>query len=250
MALDQDLIMDNTQSTINIAVCDDDESVLIEVREYLAQFFCSNFDFGTRVLCCRSGDELLGSKYSPDIVFLDIEMQGTSGIETAKRLKAASENCIVIFMTSHTSYVSDSFRVGAFQFLVKPIAQSEFDIDLSRALDAYKKIHDSVFVTSAGEKISLRYSEIFYIESMRRKLILHTDAGSFEYYESLKNVIQKFNMYNFYQTHKSFIVNMDKIRIIKKDKIVLINGNEVFLSKNFRSEFITTYTQYMERRAI
>lgn len=241
--------MQNTQNTINIAVCDDDERILTQVREYIAAFFRRNF-FKASVLSLHSGDDLLMLSGHLDIVFLDIEMQGISGIETAKCLRTINENCIIVFMTSHTSYVSDSFRVGAFQFLQKPLTQSEFDIDLGRAVDAYRKLHDTVPVSSAGEKVSLRYGEIFFIESMLRKLKVHTENSEYEYYESLRNISQKLNLYHFYQTHKSFIVNMDKIRIIKKDRIVLTNGDEVYLSKNYRSEFITAYAQYMEKRAI
>ena len=66
-------------------------------------------------------EKLLNFTEKPDILFLDIEMNGINGIETGKIIKQKNPNCIIFFVTSHNNYITDIFRLDSFQFLQKPI---------------------------------------------------------------------------------------------------------------------------------
>lgn len=118
---------------MNIAVCDDDKIILKMIQHMIKNAKPSNTeDFA--VTTFYTGEDLLsaikGSKYIParhfDIIFLDIQMAGINGIETAKAIRADDEETVLIFITAIKQYVFEAFDVSAFHYLLKPINQQKF----------------------------------------------------------------------------------------------------------------------------
>ena len=106
---------------MNIAVCDDLPEYRERLKELLEPYAAAN---GLEISEFSRGEDLLAACEEGtdwDIVFLDIEMDGITGIETGKRLRRLQRDAIVIFITSYVNYVSDAFRQDAFQFLLKPV---------------------------------------------------------------------------------------------------------------------------------
>lgn len=79
--------------------------------------------------CFASGDEFLraGGREGYQVVFLDICMEGTNGIETAQRLRAADPDLLIVFVTSSPEYVWDAFPVHPFDYLLKPYKEEKFE---------------------------------------------------------------------------------------------------------------------------
>ena len=73
-----------------------------------------------------SGEKLIASGSKPDVLFLDIQMPGMDGMETAKMLRQDNEDMILIFVTAAEEYVFQAFDVGAFHYLVKPFSDEKF----------------------------------------------------------------------------------------------------------------------------
>ena len=106
---------------LNIAICDDEKIIREQIKE-LAEKEMPD-------VCARlyeTGDALLAAGKQFDIVFLDIQMEGTDGIETAKRLRQREEDTILIFITGIREYVFEAFDVAAFHYLLKPIEEDKF----------------------------------------------------------------------------------------------------------------------------
>ena len=106
---------------MRIAVCDDDK----EIRDMLAEKIGKLYPEADLWLY-RSGEELLSSDKEPDILLLDIQMPGKSGMETAKELRRKSRKAIIIFVTALDDFVFQAFDVGAFHYLVKPFDDGKF----------------------------------------------------------------------------------------------------------------------------
>ena len=86
-----------------------------------------------------SGDELIASGSKPDILFLDIQMPGMDGMETAKMLRQDNENMILIFVTAAEEYVFQAFDVGAFHYLVKPFSDEKLKEVVTKAVHNIKR---------------------------------------------------------------------------------------------------------------
>ena len=105
---------------LNIAICDDEKIIREQIKE-LAEKEMPGVCAGLY----ETGDALLAAGKQFDIVFLDIQMEGTDGIETAKRLRQRDEDTILIFITGIREYVFEAFDVAAFHYLLKPIEEDK-----------------------------------------------------------------------------------------------------------------------------
>ncbi len=158
---------------LNIAICDDEKVIREQIkgtgRKRNAGRMC-------RII--RDGDALLAAGKQFDIVFLDIQMEGTDGIETAKRLRQRDEDTILIFITGIREYVFEAFDVAAFHYLLKPIEEEKFREVFRRAgreLEKRKsKRRETVFIKTRNRSFSLEKDSILYIESRGKKVEIHT----------------------------------------------------------------------------
>ena len=130
---------------LNIAICDDEKIIREQIKE-LAEKEMPDVCAGLY----ETGDALLAAGKQFDIVFLDIQMEGTDGIETAKRLRQRDEDTILIFITGIREYVFEAFDVAAFHYLLKPVEEDKFrDVFRREERDEEMKSAESVrFVRS------------------------------------------------------------------------------------------------------
>lgn len=168
---------------MNIAVCDDEKIV----REYIKKLI-ENYTDNVEVYSFESGCEMLKSELEFDIVFLDIEMKGMSGMETAQRIRERQETAgqrknIIIFVTAFLEYMEDAFDVNAYHYLVKPIDEKKLLEGLNRAMKevciSKEQSNRYIIVKNQGIKTKLFLKDILYIESSNKKIIIHTtNSGS------------------------------------------------------------------------
>ena len=102
---------------MRIAICDDEVSMVQILEEKIKKLLPDAV-----IDKYLSGDELIASGSKPDILFLDIQMPGMDGMETAKMLRQDNEDMILVFVTAAEAYVFQAFDVGAFHYLVKPFS--------------------------------------------------------------------------------------------------------------------------------
>lgn len=120
---------------MKICVCDDDKYTAEKIRNLIKEQIP---EYQVEVYSC--GEEILSGD-SFDIAFLDIQMSGASGIDTAAELKKRFPDIIIIFISSYSDYVTDAFSLEAFQYLVKPVDRDKFCEIFHKALESYKKAH-------------------------------------------------------------------------------------------------------------
>ena len=119
---------------MQIAICDDEKNIRELICDKVkTQFPEAEIDFYS------SGDELLLSDKPMDILFLDIQMSGRNGMETARELRKKDKRTIIIFITATEEYVFQAFDVGAFHYIVKPIDDEKFTDVLCRAVEEFEK---------------------------------------------------------------------------------------------------------------
>ncbi len=227
---------------ISIAVIDDEQSCIDEVVKLLQKYFPQDLEF--EIFQFLSGTDFLLNEKGYDIIFMDIEMEKISGVTTIQKFKIDYPNAIVFFVTSHNNYIAEIFRLGTFQFLQKPINEEDFKIDINRAVKLYKENHHKIEIKENGAIIELNIMDILYIEVYQKKIKIHTEKKKFEHNGSIYYYENKLSGYGFAKSHKSYLINMQKIQSIKRDKVTLNNLEEVPLSRNYKQIFLNNYNKY------
>lgn len=168
------------------------------------------------------------TRRKPDIIFLDIEMNGISGLNIAQTLP--KESCI-IFTTAHTQYALDGFELDAVDFLHKPFAYERFEIAMEKAFRRIKERGNTqkcIVIKQEYNNISVPLSDILYIEAMENYVkIFRTGGGYILSHTSLKSIQDKLPD-EFLHIHRSYIISLEKIEIFSKKKIKLV-GMDKFL---------------------
>ena len=233
------------QKMINVAICDDDISVAGRIERMLQNIAKRNFiDIDTEVFWNgKQLVELVEDRTYFDIIFLDIEIGKEDGITVARRIRRTDRKTLIVYVTSHENYMKESFSVRPFQFLVKPVSESQMEICFK---EAYEEINseDSYFRYSyqrVSHKIPI--CDILFFESSRRKIRIITEKGEFELYGKLNDIEKslKKSKVAFLRVHQSFLVNYKHVDELGYDFVVLDNGKQISISEDRRKNISQEY---------
>lgn len=231
---------------MNIAVVDDEKLILKQIGGLIEKQMPN---------CCLdtyvTGDELLGAGKRFDIVFLDIQMDGMDGIETAKRLRKRQDDIVLIFVTGNREYVFDALDLYAFHYLLKPVDENKFREVLERAAEEVGKKKEKRFLFLKKRNLTLDQADILYIESRAKKVEIHTDGFKdiIEIYATMEELEGQLGE-DFYRCHRSYIVNMAHITEYDNGTITITNGDNVYLTKKKYGDFVKTYMWYLQNGGI
>lgn len=237
---------------MKIAVCDDNNTTYIHIKEYLSEFFLNVEELSlNELLYFSDGLQLL--EYSersdiPDIIFLDIEMMHSNGIDVAKKLRSFEKETIIIFVSAHKEYVFDAFRCEALHFLVKPIDSVDFEDCFNRAVHKYTTMHSTLPLKWKFERANIAVSDVLYVESYRGHIIVHTTEGTEDVVGKLKDFFAFLQPHGFMRIHHGYIVNMQHIRRFGSDSVLLSNGESVMMSVRKRSDALKIYDNFLQKR--
>ena len=197
----------------------------------------------------ESGDQLLLADGQHDIVFLDIQMKGRNGIDTARLLRQRSEHVVLVFVTGIKDYVFEAFDVAALHYLLKPIEKEKFEEVLERALrEAEKHRTDEagfLLVKTRNRTVSVPKGSILYVESRGKKAEVHTGKDAVQMYAAL-NALEAELGAGFYRCHRGYLVNMAYVSEYYHDRILLTNGETIYLAKEKYQEFVKEYMHYLK----
>lgn len=174
----------------------------------------------------------------PDIAFLDIEMNGISGLAIASQLP--EETCF-IFTTAYLRYALEGFDLDAVDYLHKPFAYSRFQIAYSKALrrigrQPIRTTAQCIVVKQDYNNISIPIDDILYIEAVEGySKIFRTSGECVISRILLKNVYALLPSESFLRIHRSFIVSKSKIKSFNKQEIVLSNNTVLPVGKQYSS---------------
>lgn len=193
----------------------------------------------------QSGLEFLKQNKKYELVFMDIEMPQMDGFETAKEYRRMSSDSILVILTTHTEVSRKGYLVNAFRYIDK----CQMETELEEALAAVRKLlsreHSiKVNVVNIGE-INLRVGEIFYIETEKRNVRIHTKKADYISSQGMGELERQLGDYGFFRSHKSYLVNLDEIKSFDRQNIYLQNGDIVLISMRKYAEL---KKRYLERK--
>ena len=234
---------------MRIAICDDEK----DIRELIAYKVEKQYP-DAEIIFFQSGEELLLVDESIDILFLDIQMSGIDGMETARELRKKDKKVILIFVTAVEEYVFQAFDVGAFNYIVKPIDDGKFSDVLHRAVDEWssQNINEKepeeryVLINNSGVHTKVILDEIVYAEVFNRKVVIHKLDGEIEYYGKMSD-LESLAGDSFFRPHRAYLINFKYVEKYDATTIYLERGTVLMAKQNY-PEFVKKYMKYIQKR--
>jgi len=226
--------------TYTIGICDD----CIEQVELLAGFLRGCGDYGEfRVIHASEPETFFETLKTnrPDLVFLDVDMDGMSGIELGEKIRALYENTVIVYITGYEKYAFDAFRLRAFHYLLKPVTAEQFRQVLSEAL-AYIQKEDAgktdkkISVQNKGELLNLPYRDICYFEKIGHQIKIRALSHEVTYYDNFTSLLAGLDDDAFVQCHQGYIANVDKIRAFRDNTLFLDGNIQLPVSRTFAEQ--------------
>lgn len=216
---------------------------------------------------CRNGSQAVTSirDCNPDLVFLDVQMPGKSGLEVVENI-GGDVFPYVIFVTAHDKYAIRAFEINALDYLLKPIDDERFDIALQRAREALTRDRNCdlgqrlaavlgeigskspsspmagrIVIRSAGRVVFVETADIDWVEAAGDYVTLHAGKQSWLVRETITEMERKLHPRGFIRIHRSAIVNTDRIGEMRsldngESRLILRNGTELKLSRTHRPQ--------------
>ncbi len=234
---------------MKIAICDNE---LLFLQQFLA--LCQNFSCIEEITPFQTGDHLLAqvkTGASFDAVFMDIDLGNKkNGIEYSKELYELNPQIRLIYTTGFTDrfvqhvFLSPSNMIG---FLTKPVDKDILASILTKLQTSLDQDKQTLFcIVGKSDSISVPISSIFYLESNAHRSMIYTDTEIYSLYERLSTLKERLPSC-FLACHKSYIVNMNKIKRIEKNVIILENHAEIPISKSQYANVKQTYFRHMQK---
>ncbi len=229
---------------MRVGILDDEQFALDNL-----QIVLSGFEEIKIIYVCMSADEFLKKteEQQPDLVFMDISLPDSNGIDLAEKVEKGSPETKIIFVTAYSEYAVEAFRVNAADYIMKPVTSAKIKHTLAKLFNysfSQEKKEDFRIIASQDDRFFIITPEEGQcIENIDRDLHLTTVNGDF----ILKNNITYWEMnlkpYGWLRCHQSFLININQIRsispmfnstyVLKMKK----SNKEVPVSRKYAQEF-------------
>ena len=238
---------------LQIAFCDDDQSVLDQLSELLDKYRVE-----------RNRDMTFTSFHSPlellaevnkglrlDVLFLDVIMPGENGISAAQEIRQYDSNVKIIFLTSSSEFAVESYTVGAYFYQLKPIWEDSFFRLTDSVIAECRRADQRSLILRCKTGISrIDLDQLLYCEVLGRTLLFHlVDGTVLESTGSMDELARQLTPHeSFLRTHRSFLINMEYIQNISTRAVTLTNLAQIPIPHGKSAEIRRQYLEYAFRR--
>lgn len=226
---------------IRIAICDDEIEIVTELSLKIDGIM-SEIGEEVKIYQFTNSNEMLSCHIKFNLIFLDIEMPDLNGIETAEKIRVSDPHVQIVYVTNYRNYMKKAYRVHAFDYIQKQIDDNSIYLVIN---DYIKTISSDTIdivelVTVDQEKLLINSNDIIYISCghKKRTVIVITTERDYVCKGNISDLYNFLNNFDFFMPHRSHIINLSMVKSFKRnDKIVMINEDEVPLSKGNTSDF-------------
>lgn len=210
--------------TYHMAICDDRTEDIQLLRD-LVGLWAEARGVIVQTDCFESGEAFwfhYGQDKRYDLLLLDIEMEGMSGLELARRVRAQNDALQIVFVTGYSDYIAEGYDVSALHYLLKPLKEEKLFSVLDRARETILRSERVLSLESGSEMIRIPLSEIHYVEVLGNYVTLH---GRMEYtVRTTLSAVEKQLDDSFFRVGRSFIVQLSCIRRVRRNQAELSDG--------------------------
>ena len=231
---------------MRIAVVDDEKAMRAQLLSYLSRYKDEN-RLDLDAVTFPSGDAFWESfARNWDIVLFDIDMPGTNGMDTARKVRQADEAVTILFITNVAQYAINGYEVDAVDYVIKPIGYYDFALKFTKALRrAGRQGSRRLLLDSTKGQIAVEAREILYVEAKGHYLLYKTAQGEYLVRGSISEHEKSLRPYHFERVQKSFLVNLERIENIKTAELT-VGGFTVPTSKLYRDGLMMAYLRYIK----
>lgn len=226
---------------IRIAICDDEKEAVTQ-HEDIVKSCLQSRGIGYEIITYTQSSNLLyditDDSFFYDLILLDIEMPGITGMELSGKIKPYLPNVKIIFITSHIEYAIDAFELSIFRYVPKNDLANRL---VSAVVDAAKLIEleagREYIIQAAGRMEKIPYKDIFYIQRDGGKnSAIYSSAGTSKVRKSLQQVFEELQTQEFIFIDRGCIVNIIQIMKINGSTAYLKNGETLSISRSHLHE--------------
>ena len=168
-----------------------------------------------------------------ELLILDIQMEGMTGMELARSLRDKGNRVSIIFVTACEDYLSEGYGVQPIHFLLKPVRREA----LASA------IHTDLKLNYIPKTVVV----IRYIESYNHSIVIHQSTDNSTYYFSLSDFEKQLPMGQFARCHNSYLVNLDEVREIGRTELSLQSGETLPMGRTYYKAFQSAFVRYINQ---
>ena len=233
---------------MNFAICEDNEKERNILVDLLHKYFEERKLPLPEIYEYENAETMLEAKQGFSILFLDVELEGISGLSAGERLRKMNNRIIIFVVTSHDDYLDDAFDLHAFRYMTKPVNEARLFRSLDIAMELYKSLSKTISLeTKDGKVVNLLSSDIIMVEALSRKVTFYTTDGDYQAAKSINYYAKLMTDIPFYRTHRSFIVNFR--HITRFDDLNVWLGRDdayhAYLAKRRHPGFKRAYMLYL-----
>lgn len=228
----------------------DDEPIACEIIES----FIRNISFLELIAVCEDPFQAIKilENNSVDLLISDIQMPGVNGLELVCSLPSPP---LIIFITAYEKFAVNSFELGVVDYLLKPVRFDRFlkavdkvrliiDKSKDETFGSKNKSSDCIFIKVSDKEskkdnlFKIKYIDILYIKARNDYLEIHTASENIQTYSTIKAIREKLPPDSFVRIHNSHLVSIAAIKLIKANRVVLVNGDQLEISKRHKAELL------------
>lgn len=233
---------------LKIAICDDEKIYRDTVKSYIAKF-SKSIDTSITIFEYDSGFKLLDdiSNKNFDLIILDIVMDEIDGIDTAKKIRILDKEVCIVFLTNYEKYAIRGYRLNVYEYLLKDSLNEDKLKDIINEVKKNKKT-ETIVLKMQKEIIKFDISSIYFFEVNNRMITVHYDFNreykTKSFYGKLEDIEKQLEGEIFYRSHRSYIVNIKKIRKIASREIFFDISQKAMVSRLKYLELKERYINY------
>lgn len=228
---------------MRIAICDDqkiERTKMLEALETVSiNFSIEEFEDGSMLLKKHA-------QRPYDLIFLDILMPKINGMDVAQELRKTDSRTPIVFVSTSAEFGVQSYRVLAFDYLLKPVEPDQLTACMKRLLAQREKEKEYITITYSGMKTNILLSNIQCLESDLRKVIFTLCEGKeLEVIGKLSDFEQILQGHGFCRCHQSYIINLEYVEKLEQDTFLLTCGKAIKISRSHLQNAKKTYFDHM-----
>ncbi|MBW3090349.1 LytR/AlgR family response regulator transcription factor [Bifidobacterium miconisargentati] len=251
---------------IRIAIVDDDDTDAARTAEMIERYYAEREDesrgtaaehdarSGTQshpaytITRFTDGESFLDDyKAEFDAMFLDVEMPGIDGLETAHRLREIDSHVVLVFTTKMAQYAAVGYDVDAIGYLVKPIDYFGFALKMRKVEDLVAKRQGVTIPLTVGTGTQFLSShDVRYVEVLGHEVIYHTERVAYKVWSSLKEAAALLEPVHFAASNRYCLVNLEWVQAVNGDTVV-VDGQTLPVSRSKRKPLMQALAAYYGR---
>ncbi len=230
----------------SIAICDDVHERLLET--YLLFEECKKWSLFTWDAFTTSEDllcELAIEKSHYSMIFLQTNMKNHNSLEIAKKIREKDKLVLLVFIGENIDSIMAYMDTVMFQFIVQPITYSKIKKVIDKGIKFFDQSTLFFCIKHSVNKYYIEQKHVLYIEKFGRKAYIYTRNGMRECYFTTKEILDRLNPSYFMQCHQSYIVNLQYIEMIGKDRIGIVGEKCIPVSRTYKKKIVEKFQEYL-----